>query len=194
MFRQRSDGHGRMYGRGEDFGMGGRGHRRGGDGRSPHGRGGGGRRGKRIFDYGELRLLILAMLEKNSSHGYEIIKAIEDRFGGNYAPSPGVVYPTLSWLEDMRYAKVEPEDGGRKQYRISDEGLTFLAANRPAAEELLTRKADTAPSAPPANIARALENVKLALKLRLNAGALDSNVSEEIAEALDAIARKIEQN
>src|SRR5690606_20422761 len=59
---------------------------------------GGGRRGGRAFDYGELRLLILSMIAARPSHGYELIKAVEERFGGSYSPSPGVIYPTLSWL------------------------------------------------------------------------------------------------
>src|SRR5262245_2204702 len=75
----------------------------------------GGRR-ERAFDYGELRLLVLAMIAEHSRHGYELMKAIEERMGGSYSPSPGVIYPTLSWLEDMRYAVVETEDAGRKRY------------------------------------------------------------------------------
>src|SRR5882757_3447872 len=70
-----------------------------------HGRGGdrlhrGGRHGGRLFDYGDLRILILAMIAERPRHGYELIKAIEERFGGSYSPSPGVIYPTLSWLVD----------------------------------------------------------------------------------------------
>ena len=91
-----------------------------------HGRG---RRG-RLFDYGDLRLLMLAMIAEAPSHGYELIKSIEEKFGGAYAPSPGVVYPTLAWLDDMGYARVEPVEGGRKRYRITPEGEAFLTANR----------------------------------------------------------------
>jgi DNA-binding PadR family transcriptional regulator len=67
-----------------------------------------------LFDYGELRLLVLALIAEQPAHGYELIKIIEERFGGSYTPSPGVIYPTLSWLEDMGYARVEPKEGGRK--------------------------------------------------------------------------------
>ena len=104
-----------------------------------HGRRFGGRRGHRLFDYGELRLLALAMIAGQPRHGYELMKAIEDRMGGSYSPSPGVIYPTLSWLEDMGYAAVESEAVGRKRYRITGEGEAFLAANRPAVEALLSR-------------------------------------------------------
>jgi DNA-binding PadR family transcriptional regulator len=92
-------------------------------------------------DDGELRLLILAMIAERPRHGYELIKAIEERFGGSYTPSPGVIYPTLSWLDDMGYATIETEEPGRKLYRITSEGDAFLTANRTAADELLSRLA-----------------------------------------------------
>src|SRR4051812_30777633 len=66
-----------------------------------------GRHGGRLFDYGELRLLVLAMIAEQPRHGYELMQVIEERTGGSYSPSPGVIYPTLSWLEDMGYAHVE---------------------------------------------------------------------------------------
>ena len=72
--------------------------RRGGHHRHHHGHRGGGRRGGRFFDYGELRLVALAMMAEQPRHGYEIIKGIEERMAGSYSPSPGVIYPTLSWL------------------------------------------------------------------------------------------------
>src|SRR5271163_5272853 len=91
-----------------------------------------GRRHGRLFDYGELRLLILAMIAEQPRHGYELIKVIEERFGGSYTPSPGVIYPTLSWLDDMGYAAVDAEASGRKRYRLTAEGEAFLVANRAA--------------------------------------------------------------
>lgn len=100
-----------------------------------------GRHGRRLFNYGDLRLLLLVMMEDQPRHGYELIKEIEDRFEGSYSPSPGVIYPTLSWLDDMGYAKVELSEGSKKQYSITDEGRAFLTANRALADELLTRRA-----------------------------------------------------
>src|SRR5262245_43980001 len=92
-------------------------HHHGGRHRHHHG----GRRSGRLFDYGELRLLLLAMIAGRPRHGYELIKAIEERFGGSYTPSPGVIYPTLSWLDDMGYVAIEAEEAGRKRYRITSE-------------------------------------------------------------------------
>ena len=76
-----------------------------------------------------LQLVILALLAEKPSHGYEIIKALEERSGGFYAPSPGMVYPALTYLEELGYASVEA-DGAKKLYSISDEGRAYLEQNR----------------------------------------------------------------
>jgi len=162
----------------------------------PHGPHRGFRRGGRhgrLFDYGELRTLVLAMIAEQPRHGYELIKAIEERFGGSYAPSPGVIYPTLSWLDDMGYAAVEPVEGGRKRYRITPEGEAFLAQNREAADELLARAAGAEGEAVPASVIRGMENLKMALRLRLRRGGLDAEAAAKVAAALDAAAQEVER-
>src|SRR6266852_5543414 len=121
------------------------------------------RQGGRFFDYGELRLLLLAMIAERPRHGYELIKVIEERFGGSYTPSPGVVYPTLAWLDDMGYAAIEAEEAGRKRYRITSEGEAFLVANRAAADALLSRVGAAGADHVPAPVVRAMENLKLAM-------------------------------
>jgi len=84
-------------------------------------------RAARLFEQGDLKYVILRLLEEKPRHGYEIIKELESRFGGSYAPSPGTVYPTLTMLEDLGYARVVPEEGGKKIYEITDEGRKHLA-------------------------------------------------------------------
>jgi DNA-binding PadR family transcriptional regulator len=84
----------------------------------------------------DLQLLILALLEKQPSHGYELIKTIEERSGGFYSPSPGVIYPALTYLEDVGHAQAEP-DGTRKLYRITPQGRTHLETHRDTAEAIL---------------------------------------------------------
>jgi DNA-binding PadR family transcriptional regulator len=155
---------------------------------------GGGRR--RLFDYGELRLLVLAMLANRPSHGYELIKIIEERFGGAYTPSPGVIYPTLTWLVDMGFAGIENEEGGRKSYAITPEGEAFLAASRSDADALLTRKPEglRGPGAAPAPVIRAMENLKTALRLRLRDGAPDDETAQRIAAAIDEAAQQVERS
>jgi DNA-binding PadR family transcriptional regulator len=166
----------------------------------PGGRHGGGRRGGRhgrLFDYGELRLLLLAMIAEEPRHGYELIKVIEERFGGSYSPSPGVIYPTLAWLDDMGYAAIEPEPSGRKLYRITREGEAFLTANRVAADELLGRAGEAGAEGGegvPAQVVRAMQNLRLAMRLRLRRGGIDQATAERIAAVLDAAAQTVERS
>jgi DNA-binding PadR family transcriptional regulator len=170
----------------------------GGLGRDPDGHHHrGGRRHGRVFDYGELRLLILAMIGEQPRHGYELIKVIEERFGGSYTPSPGVIYPTLSWLVDIGYTDVKAEDAGRKRYQITPEGEAFLVANRGAADALLSRTVSERGGPPrnaPAPVVRSMENLKLALRMRLGQGSVDDDVLESIAAAIDAAARAVQRS
>ena len=161
-----------------------------------HGHRFGGRRSGRLFAYGELRLLALRMIGEQPRHGYELMKAIEERMGGSYSPSPGVIYPTLSWLEDMGYAALETEEAGRKRYRITAEGQAFLTANHAAVDNLFSRIAGGAgsPGGVPAPVVRGMENLKLALRLRLRRGSLDQTAAETIAAALDAAAQAVERS
>lgn len=100
---------------------------------------GGGRFGGRIFGTGDLRLLLLALIEEQPRHGYELIRTIEEMFDGQYSPSPGAIYPTLTMLEELGYARVEAETGGKKLYAITDTGRAFLAENRDSLDALTER-------------------------------------------------------
>src|SRR5690606_27538388 len=100
-------------------------------------RGGGGFRSGRLLRDGDLRLVALALLDEAPRHGYEIIKALEERSAGFYSPSPGVVYPTLTYLEDVGYATSAP-DGNKKVYTIADPGRAHLEENRPQVEAALS--------------------------------------------------------
>ena len=90
------------------------------------------------FGRGDLRLVILEMLENHPSYGYEIMRALEQRFHGFYSPSAGTIYPTLQWLQDLGYVTVAEQDG-RKIYTITDEGRRFLAAGEPRVDEIWER-------------------------------------------------------
>src|ERR1700710_2214758 len=113
----------------------GRHHRPDDAGRFPGGRGGFGGRGDdgmprgRKFTSDDLQLLLLALLAEAPRHGYELIKALEVRSNGFYSPSPGMVYPALTYLEELGYATVEAQ-GNRKRYALSETGREYLAANR----------------------------------------------------------------
>jgi DNA-binding PadR family transcriptional regulator len=97
--------------------------------------------GGRMFGQGDLKIAILQLLEEKPRHGYEIIKAIEEKSGGAYAPSPGAVYPTLTLLEEMGHATSQEIDG-KKIFTISDAGRAFLAENRSTADDVFDRIGD----------------------------------------------------
>lgn len=84
----------------------------------------------------DLQLVILALLADRPSHGYELIKAVEERSGGFYSPSPGVIYPALTYLEEIGHVTVEPE-GTKKLYHITDAGREHLAQNRETVDAML---------------------------------------------------------
>ena len=165
-----------------------------GHGDPAHRHGRGPRRHGRPFDYGELRLLVLALIADTPRHGYELIKEIEDRFAGAYSPSPGVIYPTLAWADDLGYAAIEPAASGRKTYRITETGAAFLAENRALVDDILARSGEGGRGQIPPQVLRAMENVKLALRLRLRRGPVDDAMADNIAAALDAAARSVEQS
>jgi len=155
----------------------------------------GGRLG-RLFAHGDLHLLVLAMIAEKPRHGYEVIKSIEARVAGAYSPSPGTIYPALTLLEEQGYVRVEASEGSRKLFAITPEGSAYLAANEAQIQHMLarmdevrTRRADA-----PAPVVRAMENLKLALRLRLERGPLSAAEAQAVAEALDQAAVAIERS
>ncbi len=103
--------------------------------------GGGRRRRRQVFESGEVKYVILRLLKEKPRHGYEIMKALEERLGGWYTPSAGTVYPTLQLLEDQGYVRaVETE--GRKVYHITPEGEAFLQEHREFADDIFDRLRD----------------------------------------------------
>jgi DNA-binding PadR family transcriptional regulator len=86
----------------------------------------------------ELQIVLLALLAAEPSHGYELIKALDEKSGGFYSPSPGMVYPALTYLEEVGYASVEVE-GSKKRYSITDAGREYLRKHQDAAEAILNQ-------------------------------------------------------
>jgi DNA-binding PadR family transcriptional regulator len=175
--RHRDEGH---HGFGE-FGEGRRGFR-------------GGRGGPmRLFGAGDLRYVILQMIAEKPSYGYEIIKSIQDRLGGSYAPSPGVVYPMLTMLEEMGHATVVSE-GARKLYTITEEGAKSLAENKAAVDTIFARidrirGEQTSEGAQ--QIERAVANFRMALRMRT--GKLTKEQVHAVTDIIDAAAKQIER-
>jgi DNA-binding PadR family transcriptional regulator len=102
----------------------------------------GSRRRAPIFESGEMKFIILSLLKEKPRHGYEIIRALEERMWGCYTPSAGAVYPTLQMLEDQGYVRIVEEDG-KKVYHITPEGERFLNDNQDVLDEILGRVRDT---------------------------------------------------
>lgn len=168
--------------------------------RSGAGAPGGPRRGGgRVFGQGGLRLVLLQLIADKPRHGYELIKAIEDRLGGTYSPSPGVIYPTLTLLEETGYVTVTA-DGGRKLHTLTDAGRSHLDEHRAEVDALLARMADGAAlrgagghGMRPAPVERAVHNLRQALHMRLAREPLGDEQIHAIADVLDAAARQIER-
>jgi DNA-binding PadR family transcriptional regulator len=165
------------------------------DGRHWH-RGGRGGLG-RFFAHGDLRLVILNLIAEKPRHGYEIIKAIEDQVGGAYSPSPGVIYPTLTLLEELGYVTVQTSaDSAKKLHEITGEGKAFLEANRETLQALLARMAEASRAAgdgPAPQVVRAMENLRLALRMRMSRGPLSIEQATAVAAALDAATIAVEK-
>jgi DNA-binding PadR family transcriptional regulator len=155
----------------------------------------GGRRIGRLLEHGDLRFVILALLKEKPSHGYELIRALEERTGGAYRPSAGAIYPTLAMLEDEGFARAVSAEGGRKAYEITETGLDALERNKVNVDAVFARlneAAETSPRSSP-RVERAMQNLALALKLRLQGDRPSEAQIDAIAAALDEAASKIER-
>ncbi|MDB5620324.1 PadR family transcriptional regulator [Tardiphaga sp.] len=157
------------------------------------GEGRGGRR--RVFDGGELRLVLLKLIADRPRHGYDLIRAIEERTGGAYAPSPGIVYPTLTLLSEMGLIDEQITEGARKQFAISADGTTHLAERTAEVTAMFARldalgamreRTDAVP------VRRAMHNLKSVLMHRLGEG-LDKEKLLDAVALIDEAARKIER-
>ena len=150
---------------------------------------------RRVLDHGDLRLLILKMIADKPAHGYEIIKEIEDRFAETYSPSPGVVYPTLTMLEEQGFATVETTDGNKKRYAATEAGRKHLAENGETLEKLEARLAELGEAVgggPSPQVLRAMINLRMALRMRMARG-LTAEQARAIAAALDAATVQVEK-
>jgi DNA-binding PadR family transcriptional regulator len=154
-----------------------------------------GRRGERVFDQGDLRFVILKLIGESPRHGYEIIKAIEDAVGGAYSPSPGVIYPTLTLLEELGYVTVAAAEGGKKLYSITDAGKAQLEEQKATVEGIFHRMADIHArfDGPSPRIARAMQNLGAAIALRMRAGSMSPEQLDTLVAAIDEAARAAEK-
>jgi DNA-binding PadR family transcriptional regulator len=161
--------------------------------RGRHGRG-----RRRRFESGELQLLLLFLISDKDKprHGYDLIRAVEELTAGEYAPSPGVVYPTLTLLQDMGFIEEAEAEGSRRAYKVTESGKAHLEDNAEEVSELvdrLTSWAGERASNPGPVLGRAVKNVMTALRHRIGRDGLDDELLHEIAGILDEAAQRIER-
>jgi DNA-binding PadR family transcriptional regulator len=160
---------------------------------------GGGRRSrerKRMFEGGELRLVLLRLIADEPRHGYELIKAIEDMTGGEYAPSPGIVYPTLTMLEDMGLISEAKSKTTKKVYEATDEGRAHLQENKEEVDELIERlegHGNHRRRGQRPEIGRAIGNLMTALRNRIAHDGWNDQLLHEVIDILDEAAQRIER-
>ena len=160
------------------------------------GRRGGGRGRRRMFESGELRLVLLKLIADEPRHGYDLIRAIEELTGGEYAPSPGVVYPTLTLLQDMGLIEEAAGEGARKPFQVTDEGREHLEQNAEEVEELFERLEEAGSHRRRGHrpeIGRAIGNLMNALKNRIAHEGWNETLLNEVVDILDEAAQRIER-
>jgi DNA-binding PadR family transcriptional regulator len=149
-----------------------------------------------MFDGGELKLVLLKLIADEPRHGYELIRAIEEITSGVYAPSPGVVYPTLTLLDEMGLTQEQVSEGAKKRFAVTEAGAMHIEENREAVEALMARLAavgahrertDAAP------VRRAMGNLRQVLQDRLGRGDLSDETLHDVVALIDGVAQKIER-
>jgi DNA-binding PadR family transcriptional regulator len=144
-----------------------------------------------------LRLLVLGMLAQAPQHGYQLIRAFAEQSGGAYQPSPGVLYPLLTMLDEQELiVKAEGEAGSRRQFSLTEAGAAEVEANKPAVEAAFARLAqlaDMANRTDGAPVRRAVHNLRSAVIERLSRESADSELGFEVARIIDEATQKIER-
>jgi DNA-binding PadR family transcriptional regulator len=158
------------------------------------GRFGGGQR-ERMFDGGELQLVILELLAAKPSYGYELIKSLEERLAGAYSPSPGVVYPTLTLLEERGFA-TSASEGGKKVFTITDAGHEELAASADRLADInarLEQSGERFGRGRSPEIMKAFMNLRDAMQSKMVRGKLTRDQIAKVAAAINTAAETIDK-
>lgn len=182
-----------------EHGFGGRGHAgfgRGFGGRGPEGFGRGFGEGRgRLFDAGDVKLVILRLLADQPSYGYQLIKTMEQRLAGGYTPSAGVIYPTLTMLEEEGLATSSSENN-KKVYSLTQEGLEFLEANKEQIGELFARLEETGRGferGRSPEMMKAFMNLRGAVMARVSRHSVKPENIRKITEIINAAAKAIDE-
>ena len=154
-----------------------------------HHHGPGGR--QRLLEHGDLRVLVLHLIDEAPRHGYELIKAVEDLSGGTYAPSPGVIYPTLTMLEELGHISATA-NSTKRLFNITEAGKETLDASRAVLDVMLARLASGPGRDAVMPVRRAMENLKTALRMKLGGRTANPEAMRQATDMIDELVRKIE--
>ena len=157
---------------------------------------GDGRRRGRVFDGGELRLVLLKLIADKPRHGYDLIREIEQMTGGAYAPSPGIVYPTITLLDDMGLIDEQHAEAAKKQFAATDAGHAHLEERKDEVGALFARLSALAAErskVESASVRRAMGNLRSVLLHKLMSGDVDKETLHLIVALIDEAAQKIER-
>ena len=149
---------------------------------------------KRLFEAGQMKLLVLHFIAQAPKYSYDIIKDVASLVGGNYKPSTGTICPTINYLEEHQYTQAELSADDRKQYRITPTGLQHLEENQETVKKILDRfntRKQIQNDEQYVDIKRAMENLKTALRLKIQHSEITPEQVREIAEKIDQAAVNI---
>lgn len=173
------------------------------EGRGRHGWGGHGRGrwergfgGGRLFDAGDLKLVILRLLSEEPSYGYQLMKKMEERLAGGYSPSAGVIYPTLTLLEEEGLASITTSTDNKKVYTVTPAGLAFLQENKERLDELFARLDEVRGGferGRSPEMMKAFMNLRGAVMARMFRGNATPEQIKKITEAINAAAKAIDE-
>lgn len=147
-----------------------------------------------MFDAGDLKLVVLKLLSEQPSYGYQLIKTMEQRLAGGYTPSAGVIYPTLTMLEEEGLAAVATENN-KKVYSVTPEGVQYLEDNKRLVDEILSRLDETGRSferGRSPELIKAFVNLRGAVIARVSRGDVTDEQIRKIRDAINAAAKTID--
>jgi DNA-binding PadR family transcriptional regulator len=153
----------------------------------------GGRGGGRVFGPGDLRLVLLAMIQEKPRHGYELIKELEQKFGGGYAPSPGSIYPTLTLLEELEHVRAVISEGTKRLFEITAQGRAYLHENQAALNSAMARMEMAARAVsgetPPLELHHAMHTLNASLMFHRNGW--DAKETKRVRKIIEGAAEAI---
>ncbi len=152
--------------------------------------------GGRLFDAGDLKLVILKLLSEEPSYGYQLMKKMEERLAGGYSPSAGVIYPTLTLLEEEGLASASTSPDNKKVYTVTPAGLQFLEENKQRIEELFARLDEARGGferGRSPEMMKAFMNLRGAVMARMFRGNVTPEQIKKITEAINAAAKAIDE-